>query len=87
MKFYTLLAILAATAALSLTGCRVEQTEEGNLPEVDVETRGESNMPEYDVQAGDVDVGTTETQMTVPTVDVNMPPESNATPRPAPGEE
>jgi len=81
MKFYTLLAILATTATLSLTGCRVEKTQEGNLPDVDVE--GETKLPAYDVDAADVDVGTTEANVTVPTVDVNMPPPSNATPAPA----
>jgi hypothetical protein len=84
MKFYTMLAMIAATATLTLTGCRVEKTEEGNLPEVDVQTRGETNLPKYDVDAADVDVGTTETQMTMPTVDINMPPENEATPVPAP---
>ena len=81
MKFYTLLAILAATATLTLTGCRVEKTQEGSLPDVDVE--GETNLPAYDVDAADIDVGTTETNVTVPTVDVDMPPANNATPAPA----
>lgn len=84
MKFTTLLAMIAASAALTLTGCRVEKTQEGNLPEVDVETRGDTKMPKYDVDAADVDVGTTQADVTVPTVDVNMPPENNATPAPAP---
>ena len=83
MKFTTMLAMIAASAALTLTGCRVEKTQEGNLPEVDVETRGETQMPKYDVDAADVDVGTTKTEVSVPTVDVNMPPENNATPAPA----
>lgn len=86
MKFHTLLAMIAASAALTLTGCRVDQTEEGNLPEVDVQTRGETEMPKYDVTPADVDVGTTETNVTMPTVDVNMPPENPATPVPAPEE-
>lgn len=81
MKFSTLLVMMAATAALSLTGCRVEKTQEGNLP--DVEVKGDTKLPKYDVDAADVDVGTTKTEVTVPTVDVNMPPPSNATPAPA----
>lgn len=57
-------------ATLSLAACDVEQTEEGSLPEVDVEG---GNMPEYDVDTADVDVGTEEKTVTVPDVDVTMP--------------
>ncbi len=84
MKFTTMLAMIAATAALTLTGCRVEKTDEGNVPDVDVTTKGELDAPNFDVDAADVDVGTTQADVTVPTVDVNMPPENQATPVPAP---
>ena len=57
-------------ASLGLAGCDVEKTEEGSLPEVNVEG---GNMPEYDVDAPDVDVGTQEKTITVPDVDVDMP--------------
>ena len=57
-------------ATLSLVACDVEQTEEGSLPDVDVEG---GNMPEYDVDTADVDVGTKEKTVTVPDVDVTMP--------------
>lgn len=57
-------------ATLSLVACDVEQTEEGSLPEVDVEG---GDMPEYDVDTADVDVGTEEKTVTVPDVDVTMP--------------
>lgn len=83
MKFNTLLATLAAVSMLVFAGCTVDKTKEGNLPDVDVETKGDVELPNYDVKPADVDVGTTETNVTVPTVDVNMPPESNATPAPA----
>ena len=83
MKFTTMLAMIAASAALTLTGCRVEKTDEGNIPDVDVTTKGELDAPNFDVDAADVDVGTTKTEVSVPTVDVNMPPENNATPAPA----
>lgn len=49
-------------------GCDVEQTEEGEMPNVTV---SEGNMPEYDVDAPDVDVESRETTMTVPDVDVD----------------
>ncbi|QIK41151.1 hypothetical protein [Pontivivens nitratireducens] len=50
----------------------LNQTQDGELPNVEV-TGGE--MPEYDVDAGDVDVGTTERTVTVPTVDLESPEE------------
>ncbi len=68
-------AIIAAaaigTAALALAGCDVDQTEEGELPEVEAEG---GNMPEYDVDAADVDVDTDTTtkEVEVPTMDVDV---------------
>lgn len=50
----------------------LNQTQDGELPNVEV-TGGE--MPEYDVEAGDVDVGTTERTVTVPTIDLESPEE------------
>ena len=50
----------------------MDQTQDGELPNVEV-TGGE--MPEYDVEAGDVDVGTTERTVTVPTIDLESPEE------------
>ena len=58
---------LVGTAALGLAACDVEQTEEGDMPEVSVEG---GNMPEYDVDVPEVTVGTEETTVEVPTVDV-----------------
>lgn len=60
----------ALVAILSLAGCEVEQTEEGSLPDVEVEG---GNMPEYDVDTPEVDVGTKEKTITVPDVNVTMP--------------
>jgi hypothetical protein len=60
--------LLALGLTLS-TGCRVRQTEEGDMPDVDVEVKG-GNVPEYDVDAADVDVNAKETEVTVPDVDV-----------------
>lgn len=69
---------LLATLCLSilllpLAACSVEQTEEGNLPEVEA-TGGE--LPEYDVDAADVEVGTETREIEVPTVDVEPPDET-----------
>jgi len=73
-----------------------EQTEEGELPDVDVDVAEEGNLPEFDVDAPDVDVGSREEQVEVPTdvdveteertitvpdVDINSPDEDDDEPR------
>ena len=67
MKKSAILAV-AGGVALTLSACDVEQTEEAELPEVDVEAQG-GNMPEYDVDAADVDVTTEERTVEVPVVE------------------
>lgn len=70
--------LLMALLTVFTTGCRVRQTEEGKLPDVDVSAEG-GKMPEYDVDAADVDVKTEKREIEVPTdVDVNMPGEEKA---------
>lgn len=55
---------------LVVAGCRAEQTEEGEVPDVRVEG---GELPEYDVEAADVDV-TTDTQVVeTPEVEVTPP--------------
>jgi hypothetical protein len=67
--------LLMALLTVFATGCRVRQTEEGELPDVDVSAEG-GKLPEYDVDAADVDVKTEKREIEVPTdVDVNMPGE------------
>lgn len=75
------LAITVAASALALSACEVEKTEEGEMPEVEVEG---GELPEYDVEGPDVDVGTEEKTITVPDVDVNLPEEDDE-PDPDPG--
>lgn len=66
---YRAAATLMAIAAFNLGACSVEQTEEGELPQVNVEG---GNLPEYDVDAPEVDVTTEERTVTVPDVDVDV---------------
>jgi hypothetical protein len=77
-----LLAALGLTG-FTLTGCDVEQTEEGNLelPEYEKVDDGDVSLPKYDVDAADVEVGTTDVEIPMPTVDVEMPDEEADTPR------
>lgn len=67
--------------ALGLAACDVDQTQEGDMPEVEVT---EGQLPEYDVETADVDVGTEEKTIEVPDVDVTMP---DAEGTPATGDE
>ncbi len=69
-RFSWLIPGVVLLTSLGMAGCDVEQTEEGSLPNVEVEG---GNMPEYDVDAPDVDVGTKEKTITVPDVDVDLP--------------
>jgi hypothetical protein len=69
----TTLAIFIVTAsAWGLSGCDVKKTQEGNitLPKVEVTKtqEGSVTLPKYDVKTPDVQVGTTEKTITVPTV-------------------
>lgn len=70
------LSLIAIPALLlGLTACDIQQTEEGEMPKVDVDVE-EGKMPEYDVQTGDVDVE--EKEVTVPTLDYESPAEQAA---------
>ncbi|NJL83452.1 MAG: hypothetical protein HC890_11785 [Chloroflexaceae bacterium] len=64
-----LLIPVAALLAFS-TGCLIEQEEPGEAPEVNVEP---GRLPEYDVEGPDVEVGTEEKTIEVPTVDIDPP--------------
>lgn len=70
MKTRILGALLAPAFAFGLAACAVEQTEEGEAPEVDVEA---GEMPEYDVEPADVDASWDTTTVRTPDIDVNAP--------------
>ncbi|HUO82463.1 MAG TPA: hypothetical protein VM616_06350 [Gammaproteobacteria bacterium] len=69
MKTQRNLALLAAATFL-VWGCDVDQTEEGEMPDVDVQG---GNLPKYDIEGPDVDIGTREETVTVPDIDIDMP--------------
>lgn len=66
-KAFGLLAV--SSFAVGLAACDVDQTEEGDAPEVNVEG---GDLPEYDVETPDVDVDTGTETVEVPTVDVDV---------------
>ena len=68
------LKLLVGASCLALMACDVDQTKEGNMPDVDVNVTG-GDLPEYNVEGPDVDVGTENRTVQVPTVDVDAPAE------------
>lgn len=75
-----LLALTAGLLLVPLAACDIDQTEEGELPDVDVEV-SEGELPEYDVDGPDVDIGTDTDTVIVetPTIDVDLPDEDDDT--------
>ena len=67
-----------AAACLTLAGCDVDQTKNGALPDVDVDVNATGGqLPEYNVTTPDVNVGTENKTVQVPTVDVDVPAEGD----------
>jgi len=56
-----------ALATLGLAACDMQQTEEGEMPDVDISV-DEGNLPEYEVDAPEIKAGTTEMTVGVPVV-------------------
>ena len=71
-----IISILAATSLFGLAACDVDQTKEGELPEVEVNATG-GELPEFDVDAPTVNVGTENKTIEVPTVDVEAAKDDN----------
>lgn len=65
---------LVALIAFGIYMVDIDQTEEARLPNVEVTAEG-GNMPEFDAEVGDIDVGSKEVTVEVPTVDVESPEE------------
>lgn len=71
MKNRFLALLLTVAMAMLLIGCDVEKTQEGRMPDIDVDVT-EGQMPKYDVDTPDVDVRMKETEIEVPDVDVDV---------------
>ncbi|MEO8547454.1 MAG: hypothetical protein ABI422_03705 [Sphingomicrobium sp.] len=61
--------ILVGVSCLSFTACNVEKTQEGKMPDVNVTTT-DGQLPEYNVQGPEVNVGTENKTVEVPTIEV-----------------
>lgn len=64
--------LLVGASCLALAACNVEKTEDGNMPDVDVNVTG-GELPEYNVEGPSVNIGTENRTVQVPTVDVDVP--------------
>ncbi|MCC9642042.1 hypothetical protein LOC71_07125 [Rhodopirellula sp. JC740] len=73
--------LLSLSLAFATVGCDVEQTREGELPDVDVNVEGDpGQLPGYDVDAPEVDMKMEETQVEVPDVDITTEEKTIKTP-------
>lgn len=69
MKKTILMLAGASCLGLGLTACDVDKTKNGQMPDVDVNVSG-GQLPEYNVTTPDVNVGTENKVIQVPTVGV-----------------
>lgn len=76
--------IAGSGLALTLAACDVDQTKEGEAPDVNVDA---GQLPEYDVAPANVDVTTGTKTVEVPTMDVDVSvPDAKGEPVTAPSE-
>ena len=72
--FILILAVVALLIALATGYLNITQTQPATIPDVDATERGVSasggQAPAFDVETGSVKVGTTERNVTLPTVNV-----------------
>lgn len=76
MKTGITIAILVFIAAIGLFAfymIDIDVTEPARLPDVDVSVEG-GNLPEIEAKTGDIDIGTDEVTVEVPTVDIKPAP-------------
>ena len=64
--------LIAGAIGLGIAGCDVDQTKEGEMPDVDINASG-GQLPEFNVEGPEVSVGTENTVVQTPTVDVDLP--------------
>lgn len=79
MKIASILAIVVAAVAIGFGVYMVDidQTQEASLPDVDVSVEG-GNMPAFDAEVGDIETGTEQITMEVPTIEFESPEEDDS---------
>ena len=71
----TMIKVLVGVSCFAIAACDVDQTKEGEMPDVDVNASG-GQLPEFNVEGPTVNVGTENKTIEVPTVDVDVPDEA-----------
>lgn len=61
--------MLIGASFLAFAACDVDQTKEGEMPDIEVNASG-GQLPEYNVEGPTVNVGTENKTVEVPTIDV-----------------
>ena len=74
----TMIKVLVGASCFAMAACDVDQTKEGDMPDVDVNASG-GQLPEFNVEGPTVNVGTENKVVEVPTVDVDVPDEAEGT--------
>ncbi|NOE20817.1 hypothetical protein GS634_22025 [Ruegeria atlantica] len=67
---------VVAIIAFGIYMIDIDMTEEAQLPDVELKVEG-GNLPEFDAEVGDIEVGTEEVKIDVPTIDIQSPEEAN----------
>lgn len=68
---------VSAASMFAFSSCDVDKTQDGELPDVEVEVEGEAKLPEYDVEGPEVKTDTKKVEVEVPTIDVDIPEEED----------
>lgn len=79
MKVMSVIAVVIAAVAIGfgIYMVDIDQTEEASLPDVELTVEG-GNLPEFDAEVGDIEMGTEEVTLEVPTIDIQSPAEDAA---------
>ncbi|PJI84469.1 hypothetical protein BC777_3529 [Yoonia maricola] len=79
MKIASILAIVIAAIAIGfgIYMVDIDQTQEASLPDVDVSVEGGS-LPEFSADVGDIETGTEEITLEVPTIEFESPEEDDS---------
>ncbi len=79
MKVVPVIAVIIAVAVVGfgVYMIDIDQTEEGSLPNVELSVEG-GNMPAFDAEVGDIETGTEEVTLEVPTIEFQSPEEDAA---------
>ena len=68
----TIKVLALGVACIAIAGCKVNKTQEGKLPEVNVSAKS-GQLPEYNVQGPKVEISSKNETVKVPTVKVKTP--------------